>query len=247
MRRYGLIGYPLHHSFSKDYFSRKFANEGVNAVYDNFPLKHISGLPGLIDKYPDLHGLNVTHPYKTLIIEYLDDIDGKASDVGAVNVISITGKGMNRSLKGFNTDIHGFILSLKPLIGRRISRALVLGTGGASRAVQTGLDYLGVKYSVVSRDETKGDYTYTDISGEIIRNYKLIINATPLGMYPDTDSAPDIPYESLTGDTILFDLVYNPETSRFLMQGQEKGCRIKNGKEMLLIQAEKAWEIWNRH
>ncbi len=247
MRRYGLIGYPLHHSFSQDYFTKKFSNEEVNAVYDNFPLKNIDKVRDLINKYPDLHGLNVTHPYKTLIMKYLDDIDGKATDVGAVNVVSITGKGVKRALLGFNTDIDGFVLSLKPLIGNNMPKALVLGTGGASRAVQTGLDYLGIEYSVVSRYKPKADFIYTDITGDIIKNHQLIINATPLGMYPDTGSAPDIPYESLASDSILFDLVYNPEKSLFLKRGQERGCRIKNGMEMLCIQAEKAWEIWNRY
>ncbi|MFO7852996.1 MAG: shikimate dehydrogenase family protein [Bacteroidota bacterium] len=246
MRRYGLIGYPLEHSFSKDYFTAKFKREKIDAVYENFSIKSVDEMPSLVKKYPDLKGLNVTLPYKTEVMKYLDLIDEKALRVGAVNVINISIKAGKRILEGYNTDVDGFVLSLKPLIGRGITRALVLGTGGASRAVQAGLDDLGIKYSLVSRDKEKTGLTYRDLSDEMISSCQLLVNATPLGMFPNTESAPDIPYSSLKKDCILFDLVYNPDRSRFLKLGQERGCRIKNGREMLHIQAEKAWEIWER-
>ncbi len=246
MRRYGLIGYPLEHSFSQDFFATKFRKERIDAIYDNFPLKILDDFPGLIEQYPDLEGLNVTLPYKSLVMKYLDDIDKRALHAGAVNVISIIRKGSSRILKGYNTDIDGFVLSLKPLLDREIKKALILGTGGASRAVQAGLDDIGIDYSVVSRDKTKAEMTYQDLTDDIIRNCQLLINTTPLGMFPNTENAPDIRYDSLTEDCILYDLVYNPEKSLFLRLGQERGCRIKNGMEMLLIQAEKAWKIWKR-
>lgn len=245
MRRYGLIGYPLQHSFSEGYFTTKFRKEKLDAVYNTFPLKTIGELPVLLDQHPDLAGLNVTHPYKTAVMAYLDAMDEQAEDVGAVNVIRISREGNSGILKGFNTDVDGFVLSLKPLLDARINNALVLGTGGASRAVQKGLDMLAIEYALVSRQKGKADLSYGDLTGDIIRNCRLIINATPLGMFPETGKAPDIPYEALEPGCILFDLVYNPEKSLFLNKGQERGCLVKNGMEMLHIQAEKAWEIWN--
>lgn len=245
MRRYGLIGYPLGHSFSREFFMNKFSNEGIEAVYDNFQIESIELFPGIIEKYPDLHGLNVTLPYKKSVIRYLDDIDEKALNAGAVNVISIKKRSNQRILKGHNTDIDGFILSLRNIIESNRGRALILGTGGASKAVQAGLDEIGMAYSVVSRERLKGDMTYNDLNSNIMRNISLVINTTPLGMYPNTEKAPGIPYEYLVDNCILFDLVYNPEESLFLKKGKERGCRIKNGREMLIIQAEKAWDIWN--
>lgn len=246
MRRYGLIGYPLEHSFSKDYFTAKFKREKIDAVYENFSIKSVDEVPSLVKQYPDLKGLNVTLPYKMTVRKHLDLIDERALRVGAVNVINIIIKAGRRILEGYNTDVDGFILSLKPLIDREIKNALVLGTGGASRAVQAGLDDLGIRYSLVSRDRTKTGLTYNDLTDEMMSSCQLLINATPLGMFPNTESAPDIPYGSLRENCILYDLVYNPDRSLFLRLGQERGCRIKNGREMLLIQAEKAWEIWNR-
>ena len=222
----------------------KFRREKTDAVYNTFPLKTVGELPGLLDKHPDLAGLNVTHPYKTSVIDYLDDLDEQAGDVGAVNVISISREGNSSLLKGYNTDVDGFVLSLKPLLESRINNALVLGTGGASRAVQKGLDILAIEYAVVSRQKGKADLAYGNLTGDIIANCRLIVNATPLGMFPETENAPDIPYEALEPGCILFDLVYNPEKSLYLKKGQERGCLVKNGMEMLHIQAEKAWEIW---
>lgn len=243
MRRFGLIGYPLDHSFSKDYFTKKFKREGINAVYDNFPLKTIDEFKNLIALHPDLNGLNVTSPHKSAITAFLDGLDAKAESTGAVNVISI--KGTEPVLKGYNTDIDGFVLSLKPMIDDSTRKALVMGTGGASMAVRAGLDMLGIDYSVVSRHRAKTGLVYQDITGEMIKDYQLIINASPLGTFPNTGSAPDIPYHSLKKGTILYDLVYNPGETLFLRQGKAKGCRIKNGMEMLIIQAGKAWDIWN--
>jgi len=244
MRRYGLIGYPLQHSFSEQFFNNKFGKEDANAVYNNFPLKTIDELPGLLNQYPDLAGLNVTHPYKTTVRDYLDEMDEQAEDIGAVNVIRVTRQGNNSMLKGFNTDVDGFVLSLKTVLHTGVSNALVLGTGGASRAVQKGLDILGIGHTVVSRQKDKADLCYSELTADLIRSCHLIVNATPLGMYPGTGTAPDIPYEALELGCILFDLVYNPERSLFLSKGQERGCLVKNGMEMLHIQAEKAWEIW---
>jgi shikimate dehydrogenase len=247
MERYGLIGYTLEHSFSRDYFMKKFRKEGLDAIYDNFPLKTVDEFPELVERYPDLIGLNVTLPYKSAVMKYLDDIDEKALQAGAVNVISVFNKGNRKILEGYNTDIDGFILSLKPMLDRKIQKAIVLGTGGASRAVRAGLDDMGIIYSVVSRDRSRADLSYKELTDELISNCELIINATPVGMFPDTENAPDIPYGSLTPGCILYDLVYNPEQSLFLSLGQERGCRIKNGLEMLYIQADKAWEIWQGH
>ncbi|MEE4215829.1 MAG: shikimate dehydrogenase, partial [Bacteroidales bacterium] len=186
MRRYGLIGYPLQHSFSEGYFTNKFRKEKVDAVYNTFPLEAISELPDLLSRYPDIEGLNVTHPYKTSVIDYLDDLDQQAGDVGAVNVIRISREGNSCFLKGFNTDVDGFVLSLKTLLNTRINNALVLGTGGASRAVQKGLDMLAIEYKVVSRKKGKADLAYGDMTADLIRNCRLVINATPLGMFPET-------------------------------------------------------------
>lgn len=245
MKRYGIIGYPLDHSFSKNYFMNKFRKEGLDASYDNFPLGNIDELPYLIEQYPDLEGLNVTSPYKTAVIEYLDDIDTRAGKAGAVNVIRILDSGRRKVLKGYNTDIDGFMLSLEPMLTGDIRKALVLGTGGASRAVRAGLDALGIGYLLVSRAKTRAGLSYAEITGELIKQCQLIINATPLGMFPETGSAPELPYDSLLPGSILYDLVYNPEKSLFLKLGEERGCRVKNGLEMLHIQAEKAWELWN--
>ncbi len=245
MERYGIIGFPLGHSFSRDYFMNKFRTEGIDAIYENFPLAAIDKFPDLVEQYPDLVGLNVTLPHKLSVMKYLDEIDDKALNAGAVNVISIIMKGNMKLFKGYNTDIDGFVISLKPMLHRDIRKVIVLGTGGASRAVQAGLEEIGLTFSVVSRDRARADLSYSELTGDLIRNCQLIINATPLGMFPDTDNAPDIPYDSLTPGSILYDLVYNPEESLFLRLGRERGCIIKNGLEMLHVQAEKAWDIWN--
>ncbi len=245
MKRYGLVGYPLGHSFSRDYFMDKFRKEGIDAIYDNFPLKGLSGFRRLPERFPGLEGLNITIPYKSRVIELLDETDERAADAGAVNVVKITEKGGHSFFKGYNTDIDGFVLSLLPLLGDSRGKALVLGTGGASLAVRAGLEEIGMEYSLVSRQSEKAPYTYSDITDDVLKSYRLIVNASPVGMYPSYNEAPDLPYNVLHSNQILYDLVYNPEETLFLKRGRERGCITKNGIEMLHIQADKAWEIWN--
>lgn len=246
MKVFGLIGYPLGHSFSSAFFADKFRKEGHDAIYKNFELKSISSLKKIIELQKELSGLNVTIPYKSEIIPYLDEIDPVAEGIGAVNVIDITRGDKNQiKLKGYNTDIIGFKKSLKPLLNPEIKAALVLGTGGSSLAVRKGLQEMNISYKVISRSQNKGGLQYHEISSETLGLYPLIINTTPLGMVPETSGYPDIPYESLTSKNVLFDLVYNPELTHFLSMGQARGCIVKGGKEMLYLQAEAAWNIWN--
>lgn len=246
MKTYGLIGYPLEHSFSQKYFTDKFEKEKLNARYLNFPIASISDFPELFKHHPYLAGLNVTIPYKEQVISFLDELDDTAQEIGAVNVIKISWDGLNYSLKGYNSDIVGFKESLFPLLTIDHKRALVLGTGGASKAVVTALKQLNIEYRYVSRTpENENILSYNDLTPEIIKDHKLIINTTPLGMYPQTDKCPSIPYEHLTNEHLLFDLIYNPEETLFLKKGKEKGAKTKNGLEMLYLQAEEAWRIWN--
>lgn len=238
MKQFGLLGYPLGHSFSRAFFTDKFAREGIDAEYLNFELPDIAALPALIAEHPALCGFNVTIPYKQAVIPYLDDLSSEASAIGAVNTVKIDG---NR-LIGHNTDIIGFRDSLRPLLQPHHTRALVLGTGGASRAVVHALDTLGITWRYVSR---KGSFSYSALTPAILASYTLIINCTPLGMSPNIDNCPDIPYEALTPRHLLFDLVYNPEETLFLRRGRERGAVTKNGLEMLHLQALAAWRIWN--
>lgn len=245
MRRFGLIGFPLGHSFSKKYFSEKFLRENIrDCSYDNFPLPDIRMLNDLIIEN-DLEGLNVTIPYKSSVIRFLDRIDNEAEEVGAVNVIRIEKHGGKSMLNGFNSDITGISDTLKPAINQGVTKAIVLGTGGSSKAVCHVLKKLKIKYSVVSRQKKPGLLTYSDLDPEILLNSQLIINTTPLGMYPETEGKPDIDYSLLSPGHILFDLVYNPEITAFLKMGQERGCTVLTGLRMLYSQAEKSWEIWN--
>jgi shikimate dehydrogenase len=246
MRKYGLIGYPLGHSFSKKYFTEKFlAGHITNCSYDNYPLESLDSFPDLIAADNELCGLNITIPYKSEIIKFLDVIDIEAEEIGAVNVVKILRSGRHISLSGFNSDITGIRDSLLPYIGENTAEALVLGTGGSSRAVCYVLKKAGVKVNLVSRDRKPGTILYTEISSAILENTCLIINTTPLGMYPDIESKPEIDYARLTDRHILFDLVYNPELTSFLRIGKEQGCVVISGLRMLYSQAEKAWEIWN--
>lgn len=238
---FGLIGYPLEHSFSKKYFTQKFEKEKINARYENFPLKSIREFPELI-KNNSFSGMNVTIPYKQEVIPYLDELSDEAAKIGAVNTIRF----MGGKLQGNNTDCHGFEMSLLPFLKPNHQKALVLGTGGASKAVVYVLDKLGISWKYVSRNPVEGGYTYGELTREIVESYPVIINTSPLGMYPKTDSCPELDYEGITSGHLLYDLVYNPEETLFLKKGKEKGAAIKNGLEMLYLQAEKAWEIWNR-
>ena len=238
----GLIGFPLEHSFSQTYFSEKFFREGrKDCSYETFAIENISLLPSLLQKHPELSGLNVTIPYKERVIRYLNTMTEEAKMLGAVNTIKIE----NGILRGFNTDVFGFMHSLKPLLKEQHRKALVLGTGGAAKAVAYVLTQLKIEYQLVSRSlGDKRELSYQTLSEDIVEEHKLIVNTTPLGMQPDVLSFPDIPYEALSSKHLLYDLVYNPEKSIFLIKGQQQGAEIKNGLEMLYLQAEKSWEIW---
>ena len=246
-RKFGLIGFPLSHSFSSKFFTEKFSNEGIDAVYLNFELENIGELNHLIGAHPDLEGFNVTIPYKEQIISYLDQIDDAAAQIKAVNTVKIQRSGRQVSLQGYNTDIHGFQESIKPLLQKYHHKALVLGTGGASKAVMKALENLGIDAILVSRNpEEKGEISYNDLDEDVMDSYKIVINTTPIGTYPNIEGCPAIPFEWITSKHLLFDLVYNPEVTGFLKQGREQGATIKNGLEMLHLQALAAWEIWNR-
>lgn len=243
--RYGLIGSPLGHSFSKEYFKMKFETEGIDAEYLNFELSSIGQLPEILREYPGLKGLNVTTPYKEQIISYLDKLDPDARSIGAVNVVRIIRDHEKTKLTGYNTDLTGFTRSIDPLLKPHHRNALILGTGGASKAVLRGLANLGIEATLVSRTRQAGRLTYADLTPEIVKQHPVIVNCTPVGMHPHPESCPDLPYDSLTPNHLLFDLLYNPERSLFLQKGAEKGAIVKNGLEMLHLQAEAAWEIWN--
>ncbi len=247
MKIFGLIGYPLGHSFSQKYFAEKFDKEDVrDCQYLNFPIENIELLSGIIDKNPELIGLNVTIPYKKQVISYLDEVDEIAQKIGAVNTIKIMYHNGTYILKGYNTDIFGFYHSLKPHLKKKHNNALILGTGGSSKAVAFVLNELGIDFMYVSRNPKQKEHiSYTELCGPVLYNFQIIINTTPLGMYPNIGSCPDIPYDYITKDHILFDLVYNPEETIFLKKGKEKGSVTINGLSMLNLQAEKSWEIWN--
>jgi len=247
MKVLGLIGCPLTHSFSQRYFAEKFKKESIlDVVYENFEIKNINDLPALLESYPNLQGFNVTIPYKEDVKHYVDDLDHSAQKVGAVNVIKIL---PDQRRIGYNTDYYGFRTSLESWLGGKISsvNSLVFGTGGASKAVRVVLEDCNIPFKLVSRDEKKGDYIYYELSEKhnIIQSHTLIINTTPLGMYPNVNEAPHIPYDLLNSEYYLYDLIYNPEETLFLKKGKEAGANIKNGLEMLILQAEKSWEIWN--
>ena len=284
MHQYGLIGYPLSHSFSQKYFMEKFANEGlVDYSYQNFPINDIRELRSLLEQYPDLRGFNVTIPYKEQIIPFLDELDSVAEEIGAVNTVQIARNEKDLHLKGYNTDVYGFskslqewfqVSSLTPyrvqefqvsgfksdtLSGARVSgfkfpfrinqvsglSALVLGTGGASKAVVYALSRLGIDARLVSRKDVKGVFkTYEQLTGEDFATHSLIVNTTPLGMFPNVGECPAIPYQYLTEKHFLYDLVYNPEETLFMRNGREMGASVHNGKRMLHLQADKAWEFF---
>jgi shikimate dehydrogenase len=259
MKQYGLIGYPLSHTFSKKYFMEKFERSDIReSQYHVFPIKHISELTELLNANPDLCGLNVTIPHKQDVLKYLDWVADDAKSIGAVNCIRISAEspvaaaltgelgiqGHNFRLEGFNTDLYGFETSLKPLLKPRHDHALVLGDGGSAQAVKCVLENLGIIYTTVTRKKQADSILFKDLEGHRIKKNLLIINTTPLGMTPKVDEYPPIPYDDITSDHLLFDLIYNPEKTLFLQKGEEKGATIKNGHEMLILQAEKSWEIW---
>ena len=245
MDKYGLIGYPLGHSFSIGYFNEKFQNECIYATYENFEIPSIENLTEILDSNPELKGLNVTIPYKEKVISYLDSISPEARAIGAVNVIKVNHKGNKTELKGYNSDVIGFTQSIEPLLERYHKKALVLGTGGASKAIIFSLKSLGIETLTVSRYERHGCVRYEDITPEMIKEYNVIVNCTPCGMYPQTDDCPNLPYEAMDSHTLLYDLIYNPDETLFLKKGKAQGATVKNGLEMLLLQAFASWNFWN--
>lgn len=243
MREFGLIGYPLSHSFSKKYFTEKFEREQIaDCSYELFPIPSIEEFPGLLQAHPHFRGLNVTIPYKKLVVPFLDDVSHLPADLQACNCIDFR----DGKLVGYNTDVFGFEKSFTAHLKPWHQKALVLGTGGAAAAIWHVLRKLNISFAVVSRNKTaETDFTYIEIDEQVMYDFPVIINTTPLGTYPKTDECPDIPYKAITKQHYLFDVVYNPSTSLFLQKGEEKGASIKNGYDMLLFQAEEAWRIWN--
>ena len=242
MKRYGLIGHPLKHSQSRFFFNEKFEYEGLDCLYQHFDLKSLDELHEVMERYPDLWGFNVTIPYKEAIIPLLDEIDAVAKEVGAVNVVTVR----EGKLKGYNTDVYGFEQLLdRATNGKEIDHALVLGTGGASKAVQYVLRQKGIPFSLVSRDAEKGDYTYDALTDEILSQNHLIINTTPLGMFPRIDDFPDLHYQALSKKHTLIDLIYNPKETAFMELGKTWGAKVFNGMQMFEEQAKKTWEIFS--
>ncbi len=247
-KTYGLIGYPLSHSFSKKYFIEKFAKENIlNCEYELFSIENINLLNSLLTSNPTLSGLNVTIPYKESVISFLDELDETAKAVGAVNCIKIEN---DKKLIGYNTDVYGFKQSIKPFLNTNHERALILGTGGASKAVHFVLKEIGIDCYFVTRDKKNNTstnlFTYEELNEYIIHSFKLIVNTTPLGMFPNIDDAPNLPYEFITSSHLLYDLVYNPTETKFLKEGKLKNAICVNGLSMLHQQAEMAWKIWNK-
>lgn len=246
MDKYGLIGYPLGHSFSRQFFMEKFAREGIHATYENYEIPQADMLLQVIREHPELRGLNCTIPYKQAIIPLLDELSDEAREIGAVNVIRIDRNHEGKVwLKGYNSDVIGFTESIKPLLSLTEHNALVLGTGGASRAICHGLTQLGIRWQYVSRREQPGMLTYDALTPDFIRAHDIIINCSPVGMFPHTDEAPQLPYEALDRRHLLFDLIYNPAETGFMRLGALQGATVKNGLEMLHLQAIASWQIWN--
>lgn len=248
MKTFGLIGHRLGYSFSRNFFTEKFQRENLtDHEYVNFELDSIDEFPGIFEQGKEICGLNCTIPYKQQIMQFLDEIDGEAAQVGAVNTVKITTKEGRRFLKGFNTDIYGFENSLKPMLDEKHKKALILGTGGASKAIKHILNKSGIDFVSATIEEQLFDkeIRYHQIDEELLKECLIIIQATPVGTFPNVDQSPDIPYQYITSDHVCFDLVYNPEETMFLKKAKAQGAKTKNGLEMLHLQALKAWEIWN--
>ncbi len=245
-RIFGIIGKPLTHSFSPTYFNQKFQSENINAEYLKFELPDIGDFMEVVAEYPNLSGLNVTIPYKQQVMPYLDEIDDDAKKIGAVNVIKIIrGKGKDIRFKGYNSDCPAFANSLRPLLTPENKKALILGTGGAAKAIRQGLLNLGIEPTYVSRTACEGVITYSDLNEEIMNTHTVIVNCSPVGMYPHEDESPAIPYHLLTPQHICYDLIYNPDSTLFMKKAAKHGATVKNGLEMLLLQAFESWQIWN--
>lgn len=246
MKKFGLIGFPLTHSFSKNYFEQKFASQHIeDCSYENFGLQSIELFPDLILSETNLTGLNVTIPYKEKIFSYLDETDEQAKQTGAVNTIKIIKTGDRIKLTGYNTDIYGFSMSIKPFLKNTHHRALILGNGGAAKAVIYVLKNLGIDYLIITRHPENNELGYESLNEYIIKSHLLIINTTPAGMYPNINDCPAIPYQFLNAEHLLYDLIYNPEETLFMQKGKMNGATVLNGLSMLKLQAEKSWEIWN--
>jgi shikimate dehydrogenase len=243
-KRFGLLGQNISYSFSKGYFTDKFNNENFEGyTYENFDIQEIDSFTAILKNNADLKGLSVTIPYKQAVLPFIDKLSKKAALIGAVNTIKITKKG---KLKGYNTDYYGFKKALEPLLQPHHKKALILGTGGASKGVAFALNELDIAYTFVSREAKENAIDYNQINATTFDNYQIIINATPVGTSPDTKAFPLLPYEYFTDNHIAFDLIYNPAETQFLKKAKEKGAKIKNGYDMLVFQAEKAWKIWNK-
>ena len=278
MTTYGLIGYPLGHSFSRKFFTEKFEKEGIDAQYLNFEIPSIEEFPEIIKNNPELRGLNVTIPYKQQVMQYLDEISEEAKAIGAVNVVRIErpspqptpimgretmrnagnkpdglpikgdmSEGLRGSLIGYNSDVIGFVESIHPLLKAHHKKALILGTGGASKAIRYGLEKkLGMKTLFVSRSAREGMITYEEVTAEVLKEYEVIVNCSPVGMYPHVDECPALPYEAMNENNLLYDLVYNPLETLFMKKGAEQGATVKNGLEMLHLQAIASWKFWEK-
>lgn len=245
MKTYGLIGYPLSHSFSQSFFTKKFADELIDARYLLFPIEEIDDFNALLSTHPYIAGLNVTIPYKEKIIPFLDSLDESALEVGAVNVIKFIRSETGIHLKGYNSDTYGFMKSIKPHLTSHHERALIIGTGGASKAVAYVFRQLGIPYTYVSRMPSRlNEISYHDIDKEVMEMHKIVVNTTPLGMYPHPDNCPGLPYQFFGNQHLAYDLVYNPEETLFLKKAAQRGANIKNGIEMLFLQALRAYDIW---
>ncbi len=238
---YGLLGRDIGYSFSKGFFTEKFTKENLDCEYSNFDLKQIESFKEVIND-PSIQGLNVTIPYKEEVVSYLDNLDTVAKEIGAVNVIKFE---KDKKLTGFNSDYYGFTEALKPLLNKSIKKALILGTGGASKAIAYALDKLGITHTFVSRNPDFNELSYIDLDEDIMNEYRLVINCTPLGTHPNIEDFPNIPYEYITENHVFFDLIYNPAETTFMKKGKEKGAKVSNGLQMLILQAQKSWEIWN--
>ena len=278
MNTYGLIGYPLGHSFSRKFFTEKFEKEGIDAQYLNFEIPSIEEFPEIIKNNPELRGLNVTIPYKQQVMQYLNEISEEAKAIGAVNVVRIErpspqpspimgretmrnagnkpdglpikgdmSEGLRGSLIGYNSDVIGFVESIRPLLKAHHKKALILGTGGASKAIRYGLEEkLGMKTLFVSRSAREGMITYEEVTAEVLKEYEVIVNCSPVGMYPHVDECPALPYEAMNENNLLYDLVYNPLETLFMKKGAEQGATVKNGLEMLHLQAIASWKFWEK-
>lgn len=243
IHKLGLVGKDISYSFSVSYFTKKFEKENLPFTYQNFDLEKISELKEILQNDKSIQGLNVTIPYKEQVIPLLDSLNRKAKKIGAVNTITVSPKG---KLKGYNTDYYGFKKSIQPFLKPHHKKALILGTGGASKAITFALKKLGIRYDYVSRSQKEGvTFLYSDLTEKIIADYTIIINCTPIGTYPNVNECPDIPYDGITDKHILYDLIYNPERTKFLQCGKLKGATVCNGMKMLELQAKKAWKIWD--